>query len=84
MRTVQERSGIRPLEGAVLKISNPPVCNSVSITGLGKNTTKQTIELYFEDEKHGGGKIYGDIIYQEDQGKAIASFCNPNGKIIPL
>ena len=81
IRTVQERSGIRRLEGADLKISNPPVCNSVLITCLNKNTTKQTIEMYFENEKNGGGKIYGDIIYQKDQGKAVVSFCDPSGKV---
>ena len=37
--------------------------------------------MYFESKKHGGGKIYGDIIYQKDQGKAVISFCHPRGKI---
>ena len=71
----------KPLEGAVLKISNPPVCNSILISGLTKNTTKDTIEMYFENEKNGGGKIYGDVIYQKDKGKAVVSFCNPQGKV---
>ena len=68
------------LEGAVLKISNPPVCNSILITELTRKTTKQAIEMYFEKEKNGGGKIYGDIIYQKDEGKAVVSFCDPHGK----
>ncbi len=68
------------LEGAALKISNPPVCNSILITGLTETTTKQAIEMYFEKEKNGGGKIYGDIIHQRDEGKAIVSFCDPHGK----
>jgi hypothetical protein len=69
------------LEGAVLKISNPPVCNSILISGLTKNTTKDTIEMYFENEKNGGGKIYGDVIYQKDKAKAVVSFCDPQGKV---
>ncbi|XP_028392341.1 LOW QUALITY PROTEIN: protein mono-ADP-ribosyltransferase PARP14-like [Dendronephthya gigantea] len=68
----------KKLEGAVLKISNPPVCNSVLVTGLSKKTTKQGIEMYFENERNGGGKIYGDIIYQKDKGIAVVSFCDPN------
>ncbi len=70
------------LEETVLKISNPPVCNSVLVTGLTKNTTKQTIEMYFENKNNGGGKIYGDIIYQNDKGKALVSFCDPQGKVV--
>ncbi|XP_028392657.1 protein mono-ADP-ribosyltransferase PARP14-like [Dendronephthya gigantea] len=67
----------RRLEGAELKFSNPPVCNSVLVTGLTKKTTKDTIEMFFENERNGGGKIYGDIIYQKDKGIAVVSFCNP-------
>ena len=71
----------KPLEGAILKISKPPVCNSILIKGLTKNTTKDTIEMYFENKKNGGGKIYGDAIYQKEKGKAVVSFCDPRGKI---
>ena len=70
----------KKLEGAVLKFSNPPVCNSVLVAGLAKKTTKQTIEMYFENEKNGGGRIYGEVIYQKDKGKAVVSFCDPHGK----
>ena len=61
----------------MLKISNPPVCNSILVTGLSKRTSKQAIEMYFENERNGGGKIYGDIIYQKDKGVAVVSFCDP-------
>jgi RNA recognition motif-containing protein len=71
----------KPLEGAILEISNPPVCNSILVTGLTKNTTKEAIEMYFENyERSGGGKIYGDIIYLKNKGKAVVSFCDPQGK----
>lgn len=79
MKKISERN--KPLEGAILKFSFPPVCNSVLVTGLNRNTTKDGIEMYFESEKYGGGKIYGDIIYQQDKGKAVISFCHPRGKI---
>jgi hypothetical protein len=72
----------KPLEGAILEISNPPVCNSILVTGINTwNTTKQALEMYFENENRGGGKIYGDVIYQKDQGQAVVSFCDPDGKI---
>lgn len=70
----------KPLEGAQLKISHPPVCNTLLITGLTHNTTKQAIEMYFESEKNGGGKIYGEVIHQKERGEAIVSFCDPDGK----
>ena len=79
MKKISDKN--KPLEGATLKFSNPPVCNSILVTGLNRNTTKDGIEMYFESKKHGGGKIYGDIIYQKDQGKAVISFCHPRGKI---
>ncbi|XP_046849873.1 protein mono-ADP-ribosyltransferase PARP14-like isoform X2 [Xenia sp. Carnegie-2017] len=68
----------KPLEGAQLKISHPPVCNTLLITGLTHNTTKQAIEMYFESEKNGGGKIYGEVIHQKERGEAIVSFCDPD------
>lgn len=70
----------KKLEGAVLKISTPPVCNSILVTGLTKNTTKQAIEMYFENEQNGGGRTYGDVTYQKDKGRAVVSFCDPQGK----
>ena len=69
----------KPLEGASLKITNPPVCNSILITGLSEKTSKQAIEMYFENERNGGGKIYGDVIYQKDHQRAVVSFCDPEG-----
>ena len=74
----------KTLDGAVLKISNPPVCNSILVTGLTKKTTKQAIEMYFEDERCGGGRTYRDVIYQKDGGKAVVSFCNPLGKYMHI
>lgn len=71
----------RPLEGALLKMSNPPLCNSILVTGLSANTTKEAIEMYFENERNGGGNIYGDVIYQKSKQRAVVSFCNPQGKL---
>ena len=69
----------KPLEDAILKITNPSVCNSILIAGLSKKTSKQAIEMYFENKKNGGGKIYGDVIYQKDHRRAVVSFCDPEG-----
>ena len=74
----------KPLEGTFLKITNPPVCNSILVTGLSEKTSKQAIEMYFENEKNGGGKIYGDVIYQKDHQRAVVSFCDPEGKFYYL
>ena len=69
----------KSLKGAFFKITNPPVCNSILITGLSEKTCKSAIEMYFENEKNGGGKIYGDVIYEKDHQRAVVSFCDPDG-----
>ena len=80
MNKATQKAKTRCLEGAVLKISNPPICHSVLMTGFNKETTKNAIELKFENSKYGGGEIL-DIVYQQEQGKAVISFLDTNGKI---
>ena len=79
MDKVREKAKKRPLEGAFLKFTNPPVCNSILVTGLSKETTKDAIELKFENSKYGGGEIL-DVVYQQDEGKAVIFYFDPNGK----
>ena len=40
MTKVTEKAKTKRLEGVVLKISNPPICHSVLMTGFNKETTK--------------------------------------------
>ena len=57
-----------------------PICSCVLVTGLKKETTDDTIELYFENEDRSGGK---DVSQVERKGKdqALVYFENPSSKI---
>ena len=77
---MNERAKKRKLEGITPKITQPPLCNSILVTGISKDTTKDALELRFENSKFGGGEIL-NVIYQESKGKAIISFFEPSGKI---
>lgn len=56
-----------------------PICSCVLVTGLKKETTDDTIELYFENEKRSGGK---DVSQVERKGKdqALVYFEDPSSK----
>lgn len=56
-----------------------PVCSCILVTGLKKETTDDTIELYFENEKRSGGK---DVSQVERKGKdqALVYFEDPSCK----
>jgi len=43
-----------------------PICSCILVTGLKKETTDDTIALYFENEKRSGGK---DVSQVERKGK---------------
>ena len=77
---MSKRAKKKKLEGVILKITHPPVCNSILVTGISKDTTKDGLELRFENSKYGGGEIL-NVVYQESKGKAIISFLDPSGKI---
>ena len=80
MNKATQKAKTKRFEGAVLKISNPPICHSVLMTGFNQETTKNAIELKYENPKYGGGEIL-DVVYQQEEGKAVISFFEPNGKI---
>ena len=80
MNKATQKAKTKHLEDAVLKISNPPICHSVLMTGFNKKTTKNAIELKYENPKYGGGEIL-DIVYQQEEGKAVLSFLDPNSEI---
>ena len=80
MNKVTQKAKIKRFEGAMLRISNPPICHSVLMTGFNKETTKNAIEIKFANPKYGGGEIL-DVVYQQEEGKAVIYFFDPNGKM---
>ena len=68
------------LEGMKPHLERVPICSCVLVTGLKKETTDNTIELYFDNEKRSGGK---DVTLVERRGKdqALIYFQDPSSKI---
>ncbi|XP_078364642.1 protein mono-ADP-ribosyltransferase PARP14-like isoform X2 [Oculina patagonica] len=65
------------LEGKKPRVDRVPICSCILVTGLKKETTDDTIELYFENEKRSGGK---DVSQVERKGKdhALVHFEDPS------
>ena len=61
------------------RLERVPICSSILVTGLKDETSDDTIELYFENEKRSGGK---DVSRVERKGKdeALVSFQDPASK----
>ena len=64
------------LEGKKLHLKRVPSCSCVLVTGLKKETTDDTIELYFENEKLSGGKDQA-LVYFEDPSSKIHLLFKP-------
>lgn len=79
MAKVKETAKSRTIEDVYPEISNPPICNSILVTGIPEGTTKDSVDLQFENPKNGGGEIYHAEHFKKE-GKAIISFYDPNGE----
>ena len=67
------------LEGKKPRLERVPVCSCILVTGLKKETTDDTIQLYFENEKRSGGKDVSEVErFRKDQ--ALVHFEDPNSK----
>ena len=44
------------LEGKKPRLERVPVCSCILVTGLKRESTDDTIEFYFDNEKRSGGK----------------------------
>ena len=68
------------LVGKKLHLERVPICSCVLVTGLKKEITDDTFELYFDNEKRSGGK---DVSHVERRGKdqAFVYFEDPSSKM---
>ena len=53
--------------------------NTVKISGLMKDTSKEMISMYFENKKRSGGGSLRVIEYLKEKGKIVIKFDNPEG-----
>ena len=76
LKVNKDRKG---LEGKKPRLERVPICSCILVTGLKKETTDDTIELYFENAKRSGGK---DVSQVERKGRdqALVYFEDPSSK----
>ncbi|XP_013388312.1 uncharacterized protein LOC106157264 [Lingula anatina] len=68
----------KPLEGNVLSITEAPPIDSILITNIPKGVTEDHVELYFAQEKVGGGEIEESLtLCNLDRGYAVLTFEDP-------
>ena len=53
---------------------------SVEVKGLGDNTNKDTIQLYFENKRRSGGGPVEELNYDKGSGVAIITFSEAEGE----
>ena len=68
------------LQGFKPRVKRAPICSSVLVTGLSKKTTRETIHLYFEHKRSGGGEV-DQLEYEEGSQTAVVYFMDPKGRI---
>ena len=68
------------LEGKKPHLERVPICSCVLVTGLQKETTDDTIELYFDNEKRSGGKDVSQV-ERKGEDQALVYFEDPSSKI---
>ena len=75
-RVINDKKG---LWGKKPRLERVPVCSCILVTGLKKETTDDTILLYFENERRSGGKEVSKVErFRNDQ--ALVHFEDPNSK----
>ena len=67
----------RGLDSAKVTIEQVPVCTSIVVSGISDNTTRDAIELYFENRRNGGGPVERVELLKD--GRAVVVFQDPKG-----
>ena len=68
-------------EGSKLRLERVPVCSSILVEGINANTSMDTIQLYFESNRHSGGDIVSHV-ERITKSSAIVHFEKASGKIV--
>ena len=72
----------RKLEGMKLKIERVRACDSILVSGLSPNITRDTILLYFENVRRSGGGDVSDVSlckHKDNTYCAVVTFVNQEG-----
>ena len=65
---------IQKFKGCSLKAECVKVTNCILVQGLKPQTSKDIIEVYFENSRKSGGGIVMDVTYYAEENKATVTF----------
>lgn len=68
----------RGLEGKYLRLERVPISTCIQVKGLKDETSEETIMLYFENNRRGGGPVSHVERLEKDQ--ALVYFEEPSSK----
>ena len=54
----------------------------IQVTGVNKDTSKETLKMFFENEKKSGGREVEDIWYDDSSGNYTITFSQGAGKLV--
>ena len=67
------------LEGSRLQLKRVPICSCIQVQGLKNETSDDTIELYFENQKKSGGSPVS-CVERKDKNEALVCFEDPSSE----
>lgn len=75
----KEHKDTKGLQGRKLRLERVPVCTSILVKGLRDESTDDTIQLYFENERRSGGRDVSKVerIWRDE---VVVSFEDPSSK----
>jgi len=76
---IQTKCKKRTLNGNHLQVEQVSICNCIEVSGLGSNTTHDTILYYFENPRCGGGDVI-KVDYTDGCSVALVFFEDSSGR----
>ena len=67
------------VDGRKPRLERVPVCTCIQVTGLRVESSDDTIELYFENERKSGGKDV-ETVQRKWKDEALVFFEDPSSK----
>ena len=71
----------RNLDEMQLSVERIKACDSILISGLSAQVTKDTITLYFENVRRSGGGDVKDVVLHKDTNSAVVYFEDGQGNL---
>ena len=72
----------KPLEKYYLSVKRVPVSKCICVSGFSEDTSKSTLEFYFDNERKSGGVNVTDVKMDHEENMCLVFFEDPKGKIM--